>query len=93
MVPSGQNLRSSFSSEFKAKVALAALRDDKSMAELCKEFDLQPDQITEWRLQLQDGAPDIFQAIKAKKPRKQSEGAQALWVLIGGDPSQATKRP
>jgi transposase len=88
MVPSGQNLRSSFSSAFKAKVALAALREDKSMAELCKEFDLQPDQIIEWRLQLQDGAPDIFQSIEAKKPRKQSRFAQALGGLIGGDPSQ-----
>jgi transposase-like protein len=71
MVPSGQNLRSSFSSAFKAKVALAALREDKSMAELCKEFDLQPVQITEWRRQLQDGAPDIFKAIEAKKPKSQ----------------------
>lgn len=83
MVPSGQNLGISFSSAFKAKVALAALREDKSMAELCKEFDLQPAQITEWRRQLEDGASDIFKAIEAKKQRKKSRFTEAVGVLIG----------
>ncbi len=85
----GQNLRrSQHSSAFKARVALDALREDKSIAELCTEFDLRPVQILEWRGQLQEGAPGIFDAIEAKRPKKLSAGAQALLLLVGGDPSQ-----
>ena len=42
---SGRRSRRSHSPAFKAKVALAALREDKTMAELCKEFELHPTQI------------------------------------------------
>ncbi len=36
---------------FKAKVALAAFREDKTMTELCDQFELQANQITEWKKQ------------------------------------------
>ena len=39
---------------------LAALREDKTIAELCKEFELHPTQIAEWKRQLLDGAADVF---------------------------------
>ncbi|MFM8624355.1 MAG: hypothetical protein ACKOCZ_07585 [Betaproteobacteria bacterium] len=41
---SGRRSRRSHSPAFKTKVALAALREDKTMAELCKEFELHPTQ-------------------------------------------------
>ena len=44
----------------KARVALAALREDKIMAALCKQFEFRPTQITEWKRQLLDHAPDAF---------------------------------
>jgi transposase-like protein len=46
---SGRHLRRSHCPVFKAKVALAALREDKAMAELCKEFELRPTQINDWK--------------------------------------------
>ena len=46
--------------EFKARVALAALREDKTMAQLCQEFDLHVNQITEWRRQLVERAAQAF---------------------------------
>ena len=57
---SGRRTRRVFSSEFKAKVALAALREDKTLAELSQQFELHPNQITEWRRQLLDKAADVF---------------------------------
>ena len=47
-----RRVRRTHSPEFKARVALAALREDKTLAQLCQEFDLHPNQITEWRRQL-----------------------------------------
>ena len=45
---------------FKAKVALAAIKGDKTLAELAEHFDVHPNQISEWRQQLVDFAADIF---------------------------------
>lgn len=57
---SGRRARRSHSSAFKAKVALAALREDKTMTELCKEFKLHPTHINEWKRQLLERAADVF---------------------------------
>jgi len=45
---------------FKAKVALAAIKGDKTMAELAEHFDIHPNQISEWKQQLQSSATDVF---------------------------------
>jgi transposase len=57
---SARRTRRTHSPAFKARVALAALREDKTMAELCKEFELHPTQIAEWRRQLLEGAAEVF---------------------------------
>lgn len=48
--------RRTHSPAFKAKVALAAIKGHKTLAELAKLFDVHPHQITAWKAQLQDGA-------------------------------------
>ena len=65
---SGRRSRRSHSPAFKAKVALAALREDKTMAELCKEFELHPTQINDWKRQLLDGAAGVFGAGVVPEP-------------------------
>ena len=45
---------------YKAKVALAALKGDKTLAELSKQFDVHPNQITDWKTRLQEGAAGVF---------------------------------
>src|SRR3954467_8719357 len=46
----------------KGKVALAAVRGDKTLAELAQQFDIHPNQITQWKAQLLDGAAGVFGA-------------------------------
>jgi putative transposase len=45
---------------FKAKVALAAVKGDGTLAELAQQFDIHPNQITQWKRQLLDGAAGVF---------------------------------
>lgn len=52
--------RRNHSPAFKAKVALAAVRGEKTLAELAEQFDVHPNQISTWRVQLLAGATDLF---------------------------------
>src|SRR5437773_11523637 len=45
---------------FKAKVALAAVKGDRTSAQLAEQFDVHPNQITSWKAQLEGGAADVF---------------------------------
>ena len=45
---------------FKAKVAIAAIKGDRTIVQLAEQFDVHPNQITAWKAQLEGGAADVF---------------------------------
>ena len=76
------NKRKRYNPEFKAKVALAALKNEETMSELAARFGVHPNMITSWKRTLLDGAPDIFD--KGQKSRKQTEEhVDELYKQIG----------
>ncbi|HQU00539.1 MAG TPA: IS3 family transposase [Acidimicrobiales bacterium] len=61
-----QGKRTKFKADFKAKVALEALKGDKSTAELAQIYGVHPTQITQWKKLLLDQAPSVFEGRHAK---------------------------
>jgi transposase len=67
---------------FKAKVALAAVKGEKTLAELAEQFDIHPNQITQWKSQLQDGAAGVFGEARADQAAAPVD-LKALHAKIG----------
>ncbi len=64
-------MRKRFSNEFKARVALAALKGDKTMGELASQFEVHPAQVSAWRNELKERAIEIFGSRRDKSGRRQ----------------------
>ena len=52
--------RRNHSPAFKAKVALAAVKGERTLAELAEQFEVHPNQIQDWKRRLVEGAEDVF---------------------------------
>ena len=76
------NKRKRYNPEFKAKVALAALKNEETMSELAARFGVHPTMIAAWKRALLEGAADIFD--KNHKAKKQTEKqVDELYQKIG----------
>lgn len=78
-----QNKRRNHSAAFKAKVALAAAKGDKTVAELAGEYQVHPNQITQWKKQLFESLPEIFSRRRRNQQREQEELMDQLYQQIG----------
>ena len=65
------NKRKQYNPEFKAKVVLAALKNEETTSELAARCGVHPTMIASWKRTRMDGAPDVFD--KGQKSRKQTE--------------------
>lgn len=76
-------IRKRFSNEFKAKVAIAALKGDKTMAELASEFEVHATQVTAWRNELKDRAADVFGGSAGANVQEYKDKIEELYTDIG----------
>ena len=75
--------RRNHSPAFKAKVALAALKGERTIAQLADQFDVHVSQITAWKDQLQEGAADVFAAGVGGKSSTPEVDIKSLHAKIG----------
>lgn len=75
--------RRSFSKEFKAKVALEALRERETLQELARKYDLHPNQIIGWKKVIQGELPHLFAGKKQKDQSDKDEEIARLYEEIG----------
>ena len=67
---------------FKKKVAIEALREDKTLNQLASDHGVHPLQIGKWKKELIDGAESLFESKKVRKP-DESQDREALEKKVG----------
>jgi len=77
------SMRTKRTSEFKAKIALAAIRGDQTVTELASLYKVHPNQITTWKRQAQDQLVAAFDNKKAKSLKADAKLKEELYCQIG----------
>ena len=74
--------RRKFTSEFKSKVAIEALKERYSLSELAERFELHPNQISQWKQEFLEKSKDIFDK-KSSKSKEDQVDLDTLYTKIG----------
>ena len=73
--------RRKFTSEFKARVALEAIRERETLGELSKRFEIHPTQITQWKREFLENSSKVFDGVTDKQQNE--EDVDKLYRKIG----------
>ena len=77
-----KSIRKKHSAAFKARVALAAVKNDKTIGDLSAQFDVHPTQIANWKKRLLENSADVFET-NANKTKVATADLKALHAKIG----------
>lgn len=75
--------RKRYSADFKAKVALEAIKGQRTANEIASDYGIHPAQIAQWKKQLLDQLPEIFSDKRAKQDTDQEQLEARLYQQIG----------
>lgn len=78
-----KSTRRKYSPTFKAKVALEALRGEKTIAGLASQYEIHPNQILQWKKTLAEEAAGLFENKHLKKPKDEKALVNRLYQQIG----------
>ncbi|OOP55033.1 MAG: transposase [Candidatus Brocadia carolinensis] len=76
-------MRKSFDKEFMARVALEAIKEEKTIAELSSQYEVHRTQITKWRKRALEGLAGIFQGKEGKNVEEKAKVIDELYRQIG----------
>ena len=71
------------SAEFKAKVALAAIKGQRTMNEIAGEYGVHPGQIAQWKRQVLEELPGLFSSKRSRETKAEEELKASLYQQIG----------
>ena len=77
------NMRKNHDSAFKAKVALEAIKGERTMAQISSEYGVHVNQIRQWRQKLLEELPGVFSDRRQKKDKETEEMTSELYRQIG----------
>jgi len=75
--------RKNFTSKFKAKVAIEALKGHQTVNQIAAEFDVHPTQVNTWKKQLLEGSGDVFSKGRKQQAENEEEEKDKLYSQIG----------
>jgi transposase len=75
--------RKRYGKEFKARVALAAIKGQKTASELAAEYEVHPNQITSWKKQALEALPEVFGRSQEREEAQREAERDRLYQQIG----------
>ncbi len=75
--------RKSFSNEFKAKVAMEALKGEMTIAQISSKYGVHSNQVQAWKKVLREGMGDLFKPSKKKTEKHQGQMIEDLYKNVG----------